>query len=140
MKHVKKILLLFFLPTLLSLGGCNSDDVPNLENMTEQEIQSLFVDEWQEIERIDPQNPDWPISARGTTIIFFPDKTFQGIIISAYTHYSFDRQYLRMKGADSTFDNRRYLYSFVKNKLTLKIDSGNIPYSFVYPRIFTYKK
>ncbi|MDR1181639.1 MAG: hypothetical protein LBL13_06655 [Bacteroidales bacterium] len=144
MKHVKKILLLFFLPALLSLGGCNNDDDPiDLESMTEQEIQALFVGKWQEIERIDPLNPDRIISARrDTTIVFSPDGVFQGdLIVYRHDYYSLDRKYLRLGNAGDIFYHR-FLYSFTgKNKLTLDLDSGNTLY--VYPpppTIFSYKK
>jgi hypothetical protein len=143
MKHVKKIVLLFFLPALLSLAGCNNDaDGPlNLESMTEQEIQALFVGKWQEIERIDPLNPDRIISARrDTTIVFSLDGTFQGNIIDMYTYYSLDKEYLRV-GYISGTSEHRFLYSFTgKNKLTLDLDSGNIPYILPSPTIFSYKK
>ncbi|MDR1181638.1 MAG: hypothetical protein LBL13_06650, partial [Bacteroidales bacterium] len=95
MKHVKKILLLF-LPALLSLGGCNDDDtLLDLEGMDEQDIQTLFVSEWKEIERIDPLHPDVVVGARDTTIIFFPNGTFQGSVILLDIRYTFDKEYLR---------------------------------------------
>jgi hypothetical protein len=144
MKHVKKILLLFFLPTLLSLGGCNSDaDGPlNLEGMTEQEIQALFVGEWKEIERFDPQYPDIIVGPYDATIIFFPDGTFQGdlVIIEEYIHYSLDKEYLRME-CTSGKSNHRYLYSFIgKNKLTLDMDSGASLFIHPFPSTFIYKR
>jgi hypothetical protein len=141
MKKYKKILFLFFLPALLSLAGCNKDaDGPlNLEGMTEQEIQALFVGEWQEIERIDPQHPDIIVAARrDTTIVFFPDGTFQGSIIELNTHYIVDKEYLYTESARG---NHRFLYSFTgKNKLTLDMDSGAIPENIPSPTIFSYKK
>jgi hypothetical protein len=110
--------------------------------MTEQEIQALFVGEWQEIDAIDPRNPDFPIkpSIRDTTIVYFPDGTIQGIIIDGYTYYSLDREYLRTGNATGKY-NHRLLYSFTgKNKLTLEVDSGMIPFSMMYPLIYVYKR
>jgi hypothetical protein len=111
--------------------------------MTEQEIQALFVGEWQEIERFDPQYPDRIISARpDTTIVFSPDRTFQGSIIDMYTYYSLDKEYLRVgyRYISGTSEHR-FLYSFTgKNKLTLDLDSGDIPYILPSPTIFNYKK
>jgi hypothetical protein len=143
MKHVKKILLLFFLPALLSMAGCNNDaDGPlNLEGMTEQEIQALFVGKWQEIDRIDRDYPDLIIGAEpDVTIIFSPDGTFQGTILHKYTHYSLDGEHLRTDGV-SEGAHHRFLYSFTgKNKLTLDVDSGDINYSIPTAKIFVYKK
>jgi hypothetical protein len=92
MKHVKKTLFIFFLPALLSLGGCSNDDPIylespagcnndadgplNLEGMTEQEIQALFVGKWQEIER--GNNEDYPersFSPQDYTFEFLPDSS-----------------------------------------------------------------
>jgi hypothetical protein len=141
MKNYKKIFFLFFLPALLGLAGCNNDDdLLNLEGMTVQEIQALFVGEWKEIERIDPLHPDRIVSARDTTIAFFPDGIFQGNIIDMYTYYSLDKEYLRV-GYISDTSEHRFLYSFIgKNKLTLDLDSGMIPYVLPSPTIFSYKK
>jgi hypothetical protein len=69
----KKILLLFFLPALLSLVGCNNDDVPDLNGMTEQEIQALFVGEWKEIERGNDDVPENPYTPQDYTFEILPD-------------------------------------------------------------------
>jgi hypothetical protein len=144
MKHVKKTLFLFFLPALLNLAGCSNDDnLLNLGGMTEQEIQALFVGEWQEIELIDPLNPDRIISARpDTTVVFSPDGVFQGDLITyRHDHYSLDRKYLRL-GNVGEFFYQRFLYSFTgKNKLTLDLDSGNTLYvNPPPPSIVSYKR
>jgi hypothetical protein len=140
MKNYKKIIFIFFLPALLGLAGCNNDDdLLNLEGMTVQEIQALFVGEWKEIERIDPLHPDRIVSARDTTIVFSPDGTFQGSIIELNTHYTVDKEYLYTESV--YHGNYRFLYSFTKkNKLTLDMVSGAIPENIPSPTIFSYKK
>jgi hypothetical protein len=77
MKHFKKILLLFFLPALLSLAGCNNDadGSLNLGGMTEQEIQALFVGEWKEIERGNDDYPERSFSPLDYTFEFLPDSS-----------------------------------------------------------------
>jgi hypothetical protein len=138
--YFKKTLFLFFLPAFLGLAGCGNDDLPDLEGMTVQEIQGLFVGEWKETERIDPLNLDSPIrpEVRDTTIVFFPDGTFQGSIIELNTYYTIDKEYLYTGGVHG---NYRFLYSFMgKNKLILDMDSGAIPENIPSPTIFSYIK
>jgi hypothetical protein len=144
MYHFKKTLFLLFLPALLGLAGCSNDDDPiDLESMTVQEIQALFVGKWKETERFDPSYPDRIISARpDTVIVFSPDGIFQGDLISYRyaARYSLDRKYLRMERRNGSCSHR-FLYSFMgKNKLTLDLDSGDIPYILPSPTIFSYKR
>jgi hypothetical protein len=137
---------LFILFTLLAIPpGC--DDTLNLEGMTEQQIQALFVGEWQETDRIDLQHPDRIVGARDTTIVFFPDGRFQGIIVEGLydeNYYSIEGKYLRTRidattNYQSLIGYHLYLYSFTKNTLTLDLDSGAIPLPsptrFIYKRI-----
>ncbi|MDR1222801.1 MAG: hypothetical protein LBL07_07995 [Tannerella sp.] len=140
--YFKKTLFLFFFPAFLGLAGCGGDDLLDLEGMTVQEIQGLFVGEWKETERIDPGHPDIPISASDITIVFSSDGTFQGRIIGYEegTKFSLDRKYLRTENATGEYKDR-YLYSFTgKNKLTLDRDSGISLFILPFPTVFVYKR
>jgi hypothetical protein len=141
MKHVKKTLLLFFLPTLLSLAGCNNDDVPNLNGMTEQEIQALFVGEWQEIERGNDTHTE--LATDGHTIEFLPDS----IYLTSWNNdlrmrYSLDSEFLYLNSGKMP-DGHTYRHTFIGSRDKLRLDHvdglttdlGGAPSFYIYKRI-----
>jgi hypothetical protein len=140
MKNYRKILFLFFLPALLSLAGCNSDDVPNLENMTEQEIQALFVGEWQEIERGNNLFPELPTD--GHTIEFLTNGVCLSSLNDERRHYSLDSEFLYLNGEKAP-DGHTYRHTFIGSRNKLRLDyvhgfitlSGGTPSFHIYKRV-----
>jgi hypothetical protein len=148
MKHFKKTLFLFFLPALLSLAGCNNDDDGplNLEGMTEQEIQTLFVGEWKEIERGNDNYPERSFSPHDYTFKLFSDGTgfFTGdnygggpLAVTNETNnynYRIDSEYIYF-----TYGSKSSIYRYTfhsSNKLRLDYVSG--PVSLEFPGILFY--
>jgi hypothetical protein len=138
MKNYKKIIFLFFLPALLGLAGCG-DDVPNLKNMTEQEIQALFVGEWQEIASGNNTYPE--LGTDGHTIEFLADGTYLNPLNDVRRHYSLDSEFLYLDGGKAP-DGHTYRHTFIgsRNKLRLDYVAGNIEESLGTPTFRIYKR
>jgi hypothetical protein len=148
MKNYKKILILLFIPALLSLAGCNkkddvpdfNDDVPDLRNMTEQEIQALFVGEWQEIARGNNQFPE--LGTDGHTIEFLTNGIYLTSLNDERIHYSLDSEFLYLNGG-KTPDGYIYRHTFIGNRNKFRLDyvygliedSGGAPKFHIYKRI-----
>jgi hypothetical protein len=129
MKFIKKLIPLFFLALLVM--ACGKDN----------EEDATLLGEWQEIERIDPDHPDRTVSARDTTIVFYPDGRFEGSVIVPDTRYSIDGERLRLYRDDENHNSvHLFSYSIKGNKLTLDLDSGPIPENIPSPQKFIYKK
>jgi hypothetical protein len=131
---------IYFLLTfiLLAAAGCKDDSDAEI-----QKYQQPFLGEWQEIERIDPLHPDRIVGARDTTIVFYPDGRFQGVIIDSRVplsqHYSINGDTLRLTAANESTWIYVFNYSIAGNKLTLDLVYGAIPMA-PSPTIFIYKK
>ncbi|MDR1222800.1 MAG: hypothetical protein LBL07_07990 [Tannerella sp.] len=121
--YFKKTLFLFFLPAFLGLAGCGGDD-PNLENMSEQEIQALFLGEWEETER---GNEEYSVLATdGHTIEFSADGIYLNSLSDVWRRYSLDSEFLYLDGGKAP-DGHTYRHTFVgsRNKLRLDYVAGN---------------
>jgi hypothetical protein len=140
MKNYKKILFIFFLPALLSLAGCNKDDVPNLKNMTEQEIQALFVGEWEEIERGNDEYSE--LATNGHIIEFLADGSYLTSLSDVRRHYLLDSEFLYLDGGKAP-DGHTYRHTFIGNRNKLQLDyvagnktaMGGAPTFRIYKRI-----
>jgi hypothetical protein len=139
MKNYKKIIFLFFLPALLGLAGCG-DDVPDLKNMTEQEIQALFVGEWQEIARGNDLFPE--LGTDEHTIEFLTNGIYLTSLNDVRRHYSLDSEFLYLDSGKDP-DGHTYRHTFIGNRNKLRLDyvngvitlSGNTPLFRIYKRI-----
>ena len=151
MTHFKKtsIFLLLVLTLLAIPAGC--DDTLNLEGMTEQEIQALFVGEWEEIARGNSLFPE--LGSSGDVIEFRSDGTVHGTLPGGDLYaipggsdqvsiYRVDAWLLYINGGEETSGGHIFRHKFTgKNKFRLdhvhglRNQSGATPDFLIYKRI-----